>query len=108
MRRAVAFLLPLLLLAGCANHPALTRYETAMAVYTAANNAAADLYDMGKVSKEDLATFRQIGKEARKALDAWASTISADGKESSGALESVAQSLMQSLREWLANARGQV
>lgn len=95
----------LLFTVGCANAPALTRYETAMAVYTAANHAAADLFEDGRISAGDLIAFRRIGTETRKALDAWGATISADGKESSGALEAIAQSAMQSLRTWLANAR---
>jgi len=93
-----------LFLAGCGT--ALQKYETGMAVYIAGNNAAADLFDEGKVSQQDLKLFRDaVARPFREALDAYASTISPDGKTADEGLYVAVRAAMTKFQAWLITTR---
>jgi hypothetical protein len=87
-------------LPGCSTP--LARWQTSMAVYTAAVNAAADLYDAKQIDQEQLLAFREAGRIARAALDRWVLTISPDGNHDDGAARATAEGALDALRRWLA------
>ena len=77
-----------------------------MTLYTVANNAAADSFDAGKLTREDLITIRDTWfKPARVALNAWGITISADGKTSDAKAESLANIALDAARAELLKRR---
>lgn len=97
---AMTFLMTCLLLVGCST--AMDRWQTSMTAYTAANNIAADLYEMGKIDHATLVAYRTLGRSARAALDAWAITISPDGRTDDGSARAAAEAALNAVKQWLA------
>lgn len=102
---ALLIALAALMLVGCGSAPALQRWEAAMSVYTAANNYAADSFDAGKLTVDDLKDIRARLRPVRELLNAWGATISVDGKTSDASAEAAATVALDAARAYLLKAR---
>lgn len=89
-----AFPILFLALAACSPEKKIEGIEVVISGYSTTVETAVALYDLGKISKDDLARFNEFRKPVRAAIDAWANAL-LEGREETAFREASIASLLQ-------------